>query len=79
MSSVNAVNKLKSDKDKNMMFDIKSYGKLSDKLTPRLGNSISKQSAKVKWLNPNNVDRVLRSREKSQRRRDYSEKQRMIQ
>jgi len=68
------VNKLKSDKDRNMMFDIKSYGKLSDKLTPRLGNSISKQSAKVKWLNPNNVDRVLRSREKSQRRRDYSER-----
>ena len=68
------MNKLKSDKDRIMMFDIRSYGKLSDKLTPRISNSISEQSAKVKWLIPNHVDRVLRSREKSQRRRDYSER-----
>lgn len=62
VASINSINKRKSDNNNmaqmsHMLFEIKSYGKLSDKLTPRMGHA--------KFVNPTHVGRVLRSREKS--------------
>ena len=72
VASINNINQRKSEKNNmeqmsQMLFEVNSYGKVVDKLTPRLGN-------RVKFVDTNMHGRILRSREKSQRRRQYSEK-----
>lgn len=60
VASINSINKSKKSRKSTLAFDIKSYGKLSDKMTPRLGL----HGHGAKWIDPRTAGRVLKSREK---------------